>query len=84
MLKLEEGCRLQCYWKHSSRDRGHRRVRGRSKGPDESLELLFAHKLELADRGEEGQWGQRGTNASSTVTSDWGIDSWMHTGTFKW
>lgn len=49
-------------------------MRGRSKGPDESLKLLFGHKLELTDRGEEGQWGERGANALSTVTSDWGID----------
>lgn len=65
---------MQRYWKRSSRDRGHARVRGRSKGPDESLKILFSHQLELTDRGEEGQWGQRATNALSTVTSDWAID----------
>lgn len=48
---------MQRYWKHSGRDGGQRRVRGRSKGPDESLKPLFAHKLELTDRGEEGQSG---------------------------
>lgn len=63
-----------CFWKHSSRDRGPRRVWGRSQGPDESLKPLFAHNRELTDRGEEGQQGQRATNALSAVTSDRGIN----------
>lgn len=49
-------------------------MRGRSKGSDESLKPLFAQKAELTDRGEEGQWGERGTNALSTVTSEWDIN----------
>lgn len=48
----------QCYLKHSGRDRGRRTARVRSKGPCESLKLLFVPKLELTDGGKEGQGGK--------------------------
>lgn len=68
------GLSSQCYLKHSGRDRGRRTARGRSKGPGESLKLVFAPKVELTDRGKEEQRGERETNAMSAATSDWGID----------